>query len=173
MLGWPTDKLREWLKSCPSDENFNWLTLGEGASMAALSSAEDVDRERRVVLGDVAYYALKQALKADPKVRVGALASEIVLRAGLIHQLGAESGTLRDEQELLNILIAEISGTDKLQVYVKEGPIGDLTKISVGVLRKLRHIKNVLHYAELPLNDSAADLPDPISWWWSRRMHLP
>lgn len=171
ILGWTPDKMRIWLRTHPSEADFHWLALGEGAAMAATSSAE-VETTKRDALGDVALYAFKMATRLDERSCVGVLLSELTLRAGLIERLGAASGTLRDEEELLKLICHEVESAEDVKHKLSEGPV-DLLNTPKSDLRTLRHVKNVFRAVESFLTRRAADLPEPVSWWWSRRQQLP
>lgn len=171
ILDWTPDEMRNWLRTHPSEADFNWLALGEGAAMAAMSGAE-VETTRRDGLGDLALYAFKMAARLDERSQEGVVLSELTLRAGLIERLGAASGTLRDEEELLDLIRHEVEHAEGAKHKLSEGRI-DLLNTPKSDLRVLRHVKNVLRAAESFLTRRATDLPEPVSWWWSRRQQLP
>jgi hypothetical protein len=171
IIAWTPDAMRTWLRTHPSEANFNWLALGAGAAMAATSSAE-VETTRRDALGEVALYAFQMATRRDEGSREGVLLSELALRAGLIQHLGAAPGTSRDQGDLLDLISREVETAEGAKDKVANGPI-DLIETPRSELRKLRHVKNVLRAAELFLTERGPTLPAPISWWWSRRQQLP
>jgi len=168
VLGWTPDEMRSWLESRPSDEQLNWLGLGEGAAMAA--SSEDVAAARRDALAEVALHAFEMAAR-DSEARPGILLSELTMRAGLIDRLGTSPGGARDEQTLLDLISREVEIAADAKDKVVDGPI-DLMSTPRSDLRLLRHVKNVLRSAELLLTQKA-DLPESVAWWWARRDRLP
>lgn len=170
ILDWTPEEIRTWLRSRPSEESFNWLTLGEGAAMAA-TSGDGVEPAKRDALGELALYAFQMARRHDERVRAGAILSELVLRSWLIQRLGAAPHGVRDEAALLDLLCGQVGTADGVKDKVREGPI-DLTSAARTDLRSLRHVKNVLRASESFLA-GAVDLPESLSWWWSRRDRLP
>lgn len=172
ILQWSTECLRKWLRSLPVDEEMAWNALGEGAAMAALSPTVAVDSGRRETLGDVAIFAFRRAVAANPTAETGALISEVVLRAGLIHLLGPNAGTARDPADLWRPVEGAIAPVEALRHLIASGPI-DPTTVSIERLRRLRHVKNVLRGAELVLSQESIERPDAVDWWWRHRASLP
>jgi hypothetical protein len=170
ILDWTPEEIRTWLRIRPSEGSFNWLTLGEGAAMAA-TSGDGVEPAKRDALGELAVYAFQMAQRHDEGVRAGATLSELILRAGLIQRLGSAPHGVRDEAALRDLLCEQVATADGVKERVSEGPI-DLMSAPQADLRTLRHVKNVLRATESFLA-GAVDLPESLSWWWSRRDRLP
>lgn len=171
ILDWTPEEMRTWLRSQPPEEDFNWLALGEGAAMAAMSP-RNAEPGTRDALGEVAVHAFTMASGRDEGSRAGALLSELALRAGLINRLGVSPGTVRDDKHLLDLISRELEFAEDAKASVSAGPI-DLSRTSRSDLRALRRVKNVLRAAELFLTGAADNLPESMSWWWSRRDLLP
>lgn len=171
IINWSPEEMRAWLATRPSPERFHWLTLAEGAAMAANSPGE-FEPTRREALGEIAIYAFDMAAREDEELRKGNLLSEIVLRAGLIGRLGAATGTVRDDKALIAIIGREIEQADALRDTIAQGPVEPLNTPRP-LLRALRRIKSVFRAAEFFLAAREQELPERLSWWWSRRDRLP
>ncbi|MCB9764052.1 MAG: hypothetical protein H6739_30050 [Alphaproteobacteria bacterium] len=140
--------------------------------MTANTPNDDVTSSRREVLGELAVHAFRMAIRQDPQARDGAVLSEVVLRSGLIHRLGAKSGTIRDPAELWDLLEGVLVQAEPARRHVADGPV-ELTRVSRDDLLKLRRVKSVLRGAVLALQDLEQEQPVVVGWWWMRRDRLP
>ncbi|MBE7449462.1 MAG: hypothetical protein HS111_11355 [Kofleriaceae bacterium] len=173
MLDWSPDELREWLRSGPSMENFAWLTLGVGAAMEA-NSLGTGEQAKGDALAEVALYAFELAVRWNQATHHENLLSTLVLRSGLIAKFGEQPGSARDGDKLLAIISGEVAQAEHLREKIADGsdPI-DIFTTPKSVLLVLRKVKGVFRAAELFLAAREADLPESVSWWWSRRARLP
>ena len=148
-----------------------WLTLGEGAAMAA-NDRREMNGEKREALGREAVHAYAMAVKFGSCRRDDVLLSELVLRAGLIADLGEQAETVRDAEVLFAMIDEEITKAESLRDRIAQGPV-KLADTPTSELQMLRRVKNVMRAAELFLLPRADRLPREVSWWWSRRENLP